>query len=83
MPGRFGHQDTAFQLAEKYHDFSSLVALCHKDVAYPPTENPNLDRIQSYVDRFKYDFACQLYRWYIQHGLPLPETNRTADTNII
>lgn len=65
---RFGHQDTAFQLAEKYHDFSSLVALCHKDVAYPPTENPNLDRIQSYVDRFKYDFACQLYRWYIQHG---------------
>ena len=66
--GRTGHADAAFSLAEKYRDFSSLAALCHRDVTYPPEENPNIERIQSYLLRFKYEFAEELYKWYIQHG---------------
>ncbi|KAF9013861.1 hypothetical protein BDQ17DRAFT_1320576 [Cyathus striatus] len=32
---RIGHEEAAFALAEKYRDFSSLAALCHRDVIYP------------------------------------------------
>jgi nuclear pore complex protein Nup133 len=66
--GRTGHNEAAFSLAEKYRDFSSLAALCHRDTIYPPEENPNIERIQKYMDRFKYEFAQELYKWYIQHG---------------
>lgn len=67
-PGRSGHEAAAFTLAEKYHDFSSLADLCHRDIVYPPEKNPNALRIQAYVDRFKDEFTTELYRWYIQHG---------------
>ncbi|KAF7338280.1 Methyltransferase type 11 [Mycena venus] len=65
---RHGHASTAFMLAEKYRDFSSLAALCHQDEVYPSHKNPNALRIQNYIDRFKEDFTTELYRWYIQHG---------------
>ncbi|KIL69792.1 hypothetical protein M378DRAFT_69338 [Amanita muscaria Koide BX008] len=65
---RTGHNEAAFSLAEKYRDFSSLAALCHRDTVYPPEENPNIERIQKYMDRFKYEFAQELYKWYIQHA---------------
>lgn len=65
---RHGHAATAFLLAEKYRDFSSLAALCHQDEVYPSHKNPNALRIQTYIDRFKEDFTTELYRWYIQHG---------------
>ncbi|TFK76396.1 hypothetical protein BDN72DRAFT_755585 [Pluteus cervinus] len=65
---RTGHGDAAFALAEQYRDFSSLAALCHKDVVYPPERNPNAAKIQNYLDRFKDEFATELFRWYIQHG---------------
>ncbi|KII88453.1 hypothetical protein PLICRDRAFT_110437 [Plicaturopsis crispa FD-325 SS-3] len=64
--GGFGEQ--AFVLAERYRDFRSLASLCHKDTVFPPYENPNVARIQSYVDKFKEDFTTELYRWYIEHG---------------
>ncbi|KAJ7632668.1 hypothetical protein FB45DRAFT_978375 [Roridomyces roridus] len=66
--GRHGHASAAFALAEKYRDFSSLAALCHQDGVYPPHQNPNALRIQTYIDRFKEEFTTELYRWYIQHG---------------
>ncbi|KAJ3847514.1 hypothetical protein EV368DRAFT_76646 [Lentinula lateritia] len=65
---RRGHAQAAFTLAEKYQDFSSLAALCHKETIYPPEENPNFDRIKAYIERFKEQFTNALYRWYIQHG---------------
>ncbi|KAJ7172457.1 methyltransferase type 11 [Mycena filopes] len=65
---KHGHAITAFALAEKYRDFSSLAALCHQDEVYPSHKNPNALRIQNYIDRFKEDFTTELYRWYVQHG---------------
>jgi Non-repetitive/WGA-negative nucleoporin C-terminal len=66
--GRHGHAGAAFTLAEQYRDFSSLASLCHKETVYPPEDNPHTLRIQAYFDRFKDEFAMELYRWYIQHG---------------
>ncbi|KAJ7774888.1 hypothetical protein B0H16DRAFT_78349 [Mycena metata] len=65
---KHGHAATAFSLAEKYRDFSSLAALCHQDEVYPSHKNPNALRIQTYIDKFKDDFTTELYRWYVQHG---------------
>ncbi|KAL0570251.1 hypothetical protein V5O48_011713 [Marasmius crinis-equi] len=65
---RNGQPDRAFALAEQYRDFSSLAALCHRETVFPPEENPNAMRIQTYVDHFKEEFTTELYRWYIQHG---------------
>ena len=67
-PGCNGFAENAFRLAEKYRDFRSLAQLCHKGTVYPPEQNPNADRIQSYLDRFKEEFSAELYRWYIEHG---------------
>ncbi|KAH9946079.1 uncharacterized protein BXZ73DRAFT_86275 [Epithele typhae] len=58
----------AFKLAEEYHDFRSLAALCHKGKIYPPQENPNVNRIEAYIDKFKEAFTDELYQWYIEHG---------------
>ncbi|KAJ7685205.1 hypothetical protein DFH06DRAFT_34186 [Mycena polygramma] len=65
---KHGHASTAFMLAEKYRDFSSLAALCHQDEVYPSHKNPNALRIQTYIDKFKEEFTTALYQWYIQHG---------------
>jgi hypothetical protein len=64
-----GHKESAFILAENYRDFASLASLCHKETVYPPHENPNADRIHHYIERFKGEFAAELFRWYIDHGL--------------
>ncbi|KAK0204765.1 hypothetical protein DFS33DRAFT_1322617 [Desarmillaria ectypa] len=63
-----GHAAGAFALAEKYRDFTSLAALCHREIVYPPEQNPNALRIQNYIELYKDEFATELYRWYIQHG---------------
>ncbi|KDQ60778.1 hypothetical protein JAAARDRAFT_190924 [Jaapia argillacea MUCL 33604] len=65
---RNGHAEHAFKLAEQYRDFRTLASLCHKGRVYPPEENPNSLRIQSYIERFKEEFTTELYRWYIEHG---------------
>ncbi|KAI0341587.1 hypothetical protein BDW22DRAFT_1358408 [Trametopsis cervina] len=65
---RTGFAEQAFRLAEKYRDFRSLASLCHKDTVYPPQNNPHSRRIQSYIDKFKEEFATELYQWYIEHG---------------
>ncbi|KAF9564613.1 hypothetical protein CPC08DRAFT_684782 [Agrocybe pediades] len=63
-----GHATSAFLLAEKYHDYASLVSLCHKGTVYPPEENPYSEKIHEYISRFKEEFVVELFRWYIQHG---------------
>ncbi|KAJ3516620.1 hypothetical protein NLJ89_g1011 [Agrocybe chaxingu] len=64
---RCGHEESAYNLAEQYHDFSTLVALCHRDAVYPPQDNPNAERIQTYIHKFKEGFTTELFQWYIQH----------------
>ncbi len=66
--GRCGYEEAAFELAEKYQDFASLVNLCHRETVYPPSENPHYRRIQAYIEKFKEDFTNELFSWYIQHG---------------
>lgn len=68
--GQCGHATVAYDLAEHYQDFATLVALCNtnpKEI-YPPSANPNAERIQSYIFKYKEDFAKELLQWYIQHG---------------
>jgi nuclear pore complex protein Nup133 len=77
--GRHGHAGAAFALAEQYRDFSSLASLCHKEAVYPPEDNPHALRIQAYLDRFKDEFAVELYRWYIQHGKSIAFVHLSMD----
>ncbi|KAA1471121.1 hypothetical protein DENSPDRAFT_837049 [Dentipellis sp. KUC8613] len=63
-----GFADSAFKLAEQYHDFRNLVSLCNKDTVYPPEQNPNALSIQAYIERFQDEFTDELYKWYIEHG---------------
>ncbi|KXN86872.1 hypothetical protein AN958_09467 [Leucoagaricus sp. SymC.cos] len=65
---RCGHENAAFALAEQYRDFSSLAALCNREIIYPPDQNPNAERIQVYISKFREEFTRELYQWYIQHG---------------
>ncbi|KAH9981165.1 Non-repetitive/WGA-negative nucleoporin C-terminal-domain-containing protein [Lactifluus volemus] len=65
---KFGFAARAFELAEKYHDFRSLAALCNKDVVYPFDQNPHASKIAEYIERFRNAFTDELYQWYIEHG---------------
>lgn len=62
------HAQYAFQLAEDYLDFRNLASLCHTETVYPPENNPNAARVQSYIEKFKEAFTTELYQWYIEHG---------------
>ncbi|KIM49090.1 hypothetical protein M413DRAFT_95576 [Hebeloma cylindrosporum] len=75
-----GHEEAAYSLAEHYQDFTSLVALCHRQTVFPPEENPNVERIQSYIQQFKEDFTTELFQWYIQHGEIRTMFNQEAQT---
>jgi nuclear pore complex protein Nup133 len=66
---KFGFAARAFELAEKYHDFRSLAALCNKDVVYPLDRNPHASKIAEYIERFRTAFTDELYQWYIEHGI--------------
>jgi nuclear pore complex protein Nup133 len=65
---RHGHGAYAFALAEQYRDFRTLAALCNKGIVYPPSENPNAQRIQGYIEKFRDEWTTELYKWYIEHG---------------
>ena len=54
-----GRSDKAFALAEQYRDYRTLVELCHADQA----------RLDTYLDRYRQEFAFPLYDWYMEHGL--------------
>ena len=59
----------AFQLAEEYRDFRSLVDLCNSTPPiYPSSSNVNSGRIQRYIEKYKEEFTDELYLWYIEHG---------------
>lgn len=66
--GLNGFPEEALSIAESYQDYSTLAALCHRGIIYPPEDNPNFDRIQHYIEKYKDAFTQELFRWYIQHG---------------
>ena len=81
---KLGLANEAFQLAERYHDFGSLVSLCQKDaVVYPPQANPHAARIERYLERFKYAFARELYSWCVQHGELRIMFAEPADSSVV
>lgn len=65
-----GFVDQAFALAEKYRDYRSLAGLCNseREKVYPPEANPYKERVLSYLEKFKEQFAEELCAWYIEHG---------------
>lgn len=68
VTGRNGYTNEAFRLAEQYHDYRSLAALCTKEIVYPPEMNPNGAMIEMYVEKFGEAFTDELFQWYIEHG---------------
>jgi nuclear pore complex protein Nup133 len=60
-----------------YRDFRSLALLCHKETIYPPEDNPHAKRIQSYIEKYKEEFASELYQWYIEHGMSSDAISRS------
>lgn len=54
----------AYDLAERYRDFRSLVQLCND----PRTGSPL--RVQFYIERYREDFAFALYTWYREQNRP-------------
>ena len=76
-PVRAGRTEYAFTLAETYKDFHALSGL-----SYHPSAEKMMaakDRIQGYINRFRGDFASQLYQWYIEQGFHHFIDIRTVD----
>ncbi|CCA67372.1 hypothetical protein PIIN_01203 [Serendipita indica DSM 11827] len=83
----------AFKLAEDFMDFRAITELCYQ-VASKDRRPVGSDGIGSidkaalgrrlgyYLDRFKQDFAFELYHWWIEHGHAgeiFKETGKNAD----
>ncbi|CDZ97230.1 Nuclear pore complex, Nup133 component (sc Nup133) [Phaffia rhodozyma] len=59
---KIDRSEQAFELAEHHRDFRALVELCN---------NPQIGssaRVQFYIEKFREDFAFELYQWYIEKG---------------
>ena len=52
----------AFELADQYQDFRTLIELSHS----PSVKTSNY--IAHYMTKYKEEFGFQLYRWYVEHG---------------
>lgn len=68
LPGRNGHLERAFALAEQYRDYRNLAALCNEEPVWPPRDSRHADRMKTYLDTFKQEFANELFHWYVQRG---------------
>ncbi|KAI5890655.1 uncharacterized protein SCHCODRAFT_02632498 [Schizophyllum commune H4-8] len=65
---RHGLPLDAYHLAERYQDFSTLVALCNKGQVFPPEQNPEADKIRTYAELYNTKFTRELYEYYIQNA---------------
>lgn len=59
---RINHADEAFNLAQHHSDFRALVELCNHPVV------GSAAKTQYYIERFREDFAFELYQWFIEKG---------------
>lgn len=60
---------SAFEIAEAYRDFRSLVELCYTtSPVFPLPSNPNAARIEHYIETYKEEFTEELFQWYIEHS---------------
>ncbi len=63
-----GRVDRAFEIAERYKDFQSLVEICHNQgetASDEETLNKVVSRLEWYMHTFKYPFAQVLWEYYI------------------
>jgi nuclear pore complex protein Nup133 len=59
---RISRSNVAYDLAERYRDFRSLVILSNDAAIGSP------QRVQFYIEKYKEDFAFSLYSWYLEQG---------------
>ncbi|KAL7410733.1 Non-repetitive/WGA-negative nucleoporin C-terminal-domain-containing protein [Mrakia frigida] len=59
---RIGRSAQAYELAENHHDFRALVELVNDP------QIGSSSKTQHYIEKFKEEFAFQLYQWYIEQG---------------
>lgn len=65
---RVSRANAAYDLAERYRDFRSLVVLCND----PSTGSTA--RVHHYIQKYKEDFAYALYDWYLETGTFIEES---------
>ncbi|KAL5532748.1 hypothetical protein ACEPAF_4522 [Sanghuangporus sanghuang] len=66
---KHGQSRYAFELAEKFRDFRSLVDLCHSTPPiYPTSSSVYSGYIKAYIEKYKEEFTDELYLWYIEHA---------------
>ena len=59
---------SAFKIAETYRDFRSLVELCYTTTpVFPLSSNPNVTRIEFYIETYKEEFTEELFQYYIEN----------------
>lgn len=54
--------NAAYDIAERYRDFQSLVQLCHDPSFGQPLRN------QYFIEKYKEEYAYALYDWCIETG---------------
>lgn len=59
---RLSRTNAAYDLAERYRDFRSLVVLCND-----PTIGSSA-RVHHYIQKYQEEFAFALYDWYLESG---------------
>lgn len=64
----FGMPEKAYEIAEKYHDYGTLVELCHEERPVTDVEREQIvARMNSYFATFGRDFAFTLYSFLMDH----------------
>lgn len=59
---RLSRTNAAYDLAERYRDFRSLVVLCND------SNIGSQARLHHYIQKYQEDFAFALYDWYLESG---------------
>ena len=66
MTAQLARTNVAYDLAERYRDFKSLVLLCED----PQTGSPI--RVQFYIEKYGEEFAFSLYQFYLENSTSSP-----------
>lgn len=63
-----GRSENAFDIGERFHDYSSLIEICHEEGKKANDEDTIgnvVRRLEWYLHSFGYDFAAVLWEYYI------------------
>ena len=62
MTAQLARTNVAYDLAERYRDFKSLVLLCEDAQTGSPI------RVQFYIEKYGEEFAFSLYQFYLENS---------------